>query len=370
MKKRYLIPLLIILALPVAAWLALKLPVFGAIPSKTDHATFASSPAFNSSSNSFENRRPELFTQMRENSSIPGMLREWFKERVDSKPNKPLPEVKPDFQTFLASSNNTKLIWLGHSSFLLNINSTVVLVDPIFSNAAAPVSFLAPRFQAPVITLNELPPIDIILISHDHYDHLDKKTAQHFVNTPTQFITPLGVGLHLKRWGISDSQLTELDWWQSHTVNEIQFVAAPAQHFSGRDGLNNNKTLWASWVVKASNASIYYSGDSGYDTHFKTIGEQYGPFDLALMENGQYNEGWPAVHMFPEEALQASKDVQAKALMPVHWGMFELSFHSWYEPAVRIAALAKESNFPLLTPTIGDIIEINGQFESNPWWEQ
>jgi len=369
-KKRYWMPLVAIVAIPVAAYMALKLPVFGGHPTAEDRLRFASSVAFNESEGVFENRRPELINQMRENSLSFELLQEWFTERQAAKPEEELPQQAPDLPTFLEAADHTKLIWFGHSTFLLNIAGTIVLVDPVFSDTVAPVSFTAKRFQPPVLALNELPKIDVVLISHDHYDHLDQKSIEHFRDAQTLFIAPLGVGTHLTRWGIKADHIIEKDWWETQELNGIEFTAAPSQHFSGRDGINNDETLWASWVIVSAQSRLYYSGDSGYDNHFKEIGEKYGPFDLSIMENGQYDKAWSSVHMFPAETLQAHLDVKAQFLMPVHWGMFELAFHTWYEPVEALSQVAKNENVTLITPVFGQIIVLDSLLKTDHWWKE
>jgi len=365
LKKRYWVPVVVLLTIPVG----LKLPVFGGHPSAEDRERFASSIAFNQSKGIFENRRPELLEQMRSDSLSFELLKEWFSMRDAAEPADKLPEQMPDLAEFVEPAEKTKLIWLGHSTFLLNIDGVIVLVDPVFSDYASPLSFAAQRFQASVLSLDDLPQIDVILISHDHYDHLDQDSIEYFTQSKTQFVAPLGVGTHLKRWGIRAERIVEKDWWESHRVNTVEFTAAPAQHFSGRDGINNDETLWASWVITSSQSRLFYSGDSGYDIHFKEIGERYGPFDLSIMENGQYAEAWASVHMFPKETLQAHVDVRAEYLMPVHWGMYELAFHTWYEPVDTLARLAQEKGIELVTPIFGQLVVLDNSVETERWWE-
>ena len=369
MKKVLIAVVLIVLLIPAAVLIGIRLPVFGAHPDELDRASYQRSSAFNVDKGIFQNRRAELFQQMREGSSTIGMLKEWFTERADGTPASALPEVKPDMQEFVNYDGSAKIIWLGHSSFLLNLAGSIILIDPVFSAYAAPVSFTAQRFQPPVIALSELPPIDIVLISHDHYDHLDMATIEFFQNYDTEFVVPLGVGLHLKRWGIEELRITERDWWESTSSHDIEFTAAPAQHFSGRDGINNNETLWASWSIVSNDARLFFSGDSGYDTHFEEIGRRLGPFDIAFMENGQYNEAWKAVHMMPGETLLAFNEVNASRLMPIHWGMFELAFHTWYDPVVQLQKLADDASVDLLTPRIGEVFHLDGEVAESRWWE-
>ena len=296
------------------------------------------------------------------------IMRKIFFDRSERIPKARLPEVTPDLNAFLEPSENMKFIWFGHSTLLLNVDSRIILIDPVFYNAS-PVSFLIQRFQPPVIKLQELPQIHTIVISHDHYDHLDEKTIQFFREKSTRFLVPKGVGSHLREWGIAESRITELGWNESAVDHEVIFRAVPAQHFSGRGLFDKNETLWASWIIEGKSEKIYYSGDSGYGTHFKEIGTNYGPFDYAFIENGQYNVLWPDVHMQPEESLQALIDLDAEVFVPVHWGMFDLSLHHWSEPIVRTYTIAKNWGIPILTPRIGEIVDGGNQPDS-PWWEE
>lgn len=341
----------------------------GGRPNKEDRIRFQNSLQYNPEQEVFHNRRPQLFSEMREKSMGWDILIEWFQKDENRTPQHKLPEIQPNLESFLKESNDLKVIWFGHSSFLLNLSGKIVLVDPVFSNAASPLSFMVKRFQAPVLQLHQLPEIDYILISHDHYDHLDMESIKYFIKKKTLFITPLGVGAHLKRWGLNSKRIIEKDWWESAKFPEIEFIATPSQHFSGRDGIHNNETLWASWVMKTNHQNIYFSGDSGYDTHFKDIGDKLGPFDLAFLESGQYDKRWKEVHLHPNQAPQVLKELKATKLFPIHWGMFELAFHPWNEPALLLGQLAQEHQFELITPKLGQVIHLNKETTFDHWWE-
>lgn len=344
---------------------------FGTLPGKEDEAKFQTSLQYDKNENTFVNRRSTILKDMKKEAMSLSTFIEWFKKGQDRVPSQPLPQVKPDMQEFLKPSDEMKVVWFGHSTFLLNLSGKIILVDPVFSGSAAPFKFMVKRFQKPALELDELPPVDFIVISHDHYDHLDMDTMKFFKEKKdTKLVTPLGVGSHLVGWGIEKGRITELDWWQKHQVSGVEFIATPAQHFSGRDGIHENSTLWASWVIRNDKHNIYFSGDSGYDEHFKKIGEEYGPFDVAFIENGQYNIKWKEVHMLPEESVQAYFDLKAKRYFPVHWGMFELAFHSWYEPIVKLSQAAKEKGINLISPKLGETIVVNDKYVSYPWWEE
>ena len=335
-----------------------------------------SSPNYDMASKKFVNRRPNIMENMGDDSSFwddpMGRLRNnFFFNSNETSPSQLIPEDRSGVPADFADSSDTvKFIWLGHSTFLLSINNKIVLVDPVFSNAASPFSFLVKRFQPPVINLNELPDLDYILISHDHYDHLDMETIIKLKDDDVTFVTPLGVSSHLRRWGVDSDKVVELDWWDEIDFDGVTFICTPAQHFSGRMALfSTMKTLWASWIVKGGGKSVYYSGDSGYDVHYKDIGDRYGAFDIVFMDSGQYNERWAAVHNMPDQVIQGFLDLQGKHLVPVHWGMFTLSVHNWYDPPTEITKLAKPYNISVMTPLMGQTVRLDNPGIFERWWE-
>lgn len=287
----------------------------------------------------------------------------------NKKPSYALPEVKPDLTAFLQETSDMQFIWLGHSTFMLNFAGKILLFDPVFSKAASPFAFVTKRFQKPVLSLEELPKVDYIVLSHDHYDHLDMHTIKFFKHTQTKFLTPLGVGAHLQHWGIAQNRITELDWWQSINYDGLEFILTPAQHFSGRKLLDYNHTLWGSWIVRNVEHSIFFSGDSGYAKHFQVIGDKYGPFDLVFIENGQYDQSWRDVHMLPVDVIQAVADLKAKRFVPIHWGMFCLAPHQWFDPIESIYNLAAERKISLYTPKLGQMIILD-KTQTQPWWRE
>lgn len=219
------------------------------------------------------------------------------------------------------------------------------------------------------LDIEKLPPIDAVVISHDHYDHLDYETIKKLKSKVDHYFVPLAVGVHLKAWDIPEDKITELDWWQEKTYKDITFICTPSQHFSGRKADNRQSTLWSSWILKTPTDNIYFSGDSGYGTHFTEIGEKYGPFDFAMLECGQYNKQWQDIHMLPEQTAQAGVDLKAKTIMPIHWAGFKLAMHSWTDPIERVSKKAKELNIPLIAPKIGEpFILSNLQSKNSKWW--
>lgn len=311
----------------------------------------------------FVNKEANLIKEMRANMSTPKLLKRYWNNTNETRPKEKIPQTKPNLKEFL-SSNPYGIIWLGHSTLLIRLNNKTILIDPVFSQTASPLPFMVKRFQEAPLTLSELPPIDFVVISHDHYDHLDWKTISFFKNLPSHmqphFIVPLGVDRHLTYWGIEKSRISAQDWWQGINIEGIEFIATPAQHFSGRS-FTQNDTLWASWVFKTLEHSFYFSGDSGYADHFKEIGQKYGPFDLAFLEAGQYDEMWREVHMHPEETTQAALDLKAKKFIPIHWGMFELALHRWDEPIERLKVLSQGIEAKLISPELGQVISTSSE---------
>jgi len=339
-------------------------------PSDQELTDFASSPNFNHEKQVFENRIPDVLDKMNERIDWRLTLEYFTNDSSRRTPSKPLPEANPpDLQAFLEPTDSLRFIWLGHSTLLVNAQNKLILFDPIFSNSAAPVNFLVQRFQPAVLSLEELPQIDYIVISHDHYDHLDMRSIQFFRDKETTFLVPLGIRYHLEYWGLTSKNIVELDWWAEHSFEGIRFVCTPAQHFSGRTGTSQT-TLWASWVVESPNSKIYFSGDSGYDKHYQTVGDQLGPFDAAFIDSGQYNERWREVHNMPEEAVQAAIDLKAKQMIPIHWAMFELSLHDWDEPIKRSQQAAQELGMDLMTPKLGQVVDLAVKNKFSRWWEQ
>lgn len=290
-----------------------------------------------------------------------------FNKPDNTEPHDSLPSVKTDLKSL--SDTTFSLVWFGHSSYLIKTNGKTFLVDPVFSGNASPVSFFGKSYPGTeMYTAPDFPQLDGIIISHDHYDHLDYTTITKLIPKTKHFYTPLGVGQHLSFWGVDETKITELDWWESVKLNGgFELIATPARHFSGR-GFSRFKTLWASFVLKTPDRSIYMGGDSGYDDHFKAIGEKYGPFDIALLECGQYNKQWPLIHMMPEETVQASIDLKAKVLLPVHWGKFTLAIHPWNEPITRALKAADSLGVKIITPHIGEAVELSNMNSAKPWW--
>jgi L-ascorbate metabolism protein UlaG (beta-lactamase superfamily) len=296
------------------------------------------------------------------------MITEFLKRNKSTAPAAKLPFVKTDLNRI--KSDEPIIVWFGHSSYFIRIEGKNFLIDPVFSGNAAPFSFMVKAFPGSnEYKAEDMPLIDYLILTHDHYDHLDYKTIIKLKNKVGAIYCSLGVSAHLKYWGYDLNKISELDWWQSAQLdNNLKLTAAPARHFSGR-GIKRAQSLWSSFVLKSPNHNLYLGGDSGYESHFKEIGERFGSFDIAILEAGQYNTMWPYIHMMPEEAVQAAVDLKAKSLLPVHWGKFVLSMHAWNEPIQRILAKAKELNMPVYTPKIGEPLPITSFKSSKSWWE-
>lgn len=301
------------------------------------------------------------------------ILWEWlFGGSKHAEPKEPVPVVARGTEDFVhAPPSGLRITWLGHSTFLVEIGAHRVLVDPVWGERASPLSWAGPkRFYAPPLPLEDLPPIHAVVISHDHYDHLDHPTIAALASKPIRFFVPLGVGSHLEYWGVPKARITELDWWEEAALGDLTLAATPARHFSGRSILMSDadQTLWAGWVLKTKEHRVYYSGDTAMFPGFSEIGSRYGPFDAALIETGAYDPLWVDVHLGPEQALVAAEMVGAKLYIPVHWGCFNLAPHSWVEPIERLLVAAERLQVPIAIPRPGQSVEPTAPPALVRWW--
>ena len=288
-----------------------------------------------------------------------------------SRPADAIPVVRRSRADFVSSApaRGLRITWLGHSTLIVEIDGARVLVDPVWGDYAAPFSWMGTqRFYPPPLPFDELPDFDAIVISHDHYDHLDYPTVLRLATVDRPFVVPLGVGAHLERWGIAPERIVELDWWGEHRVAALKLVATPARHFSGRSLTDRDATLWAGWALIGAHHRVFYSGDTAMFPGFTDIGERLGPFDATLIESGAYSSLWPDVHLGPEQAVQAHKMVRGRVMIPVHWGLFDLAMHGWTEPMERVLSAARHENVIVATPRPGETIEPSGVTESSRWW--
>lgn len=360
----------IIILLSITALIAVGIifmrstPVFGGVFSKEKKRELGKSK--NYVDGKFENQIPTSM-DMGFKESI-STLAHFIKGNPNGKPSSPI-EVEAFKKSTVAGQ--TRITWFGHSAFLIEIDGKVLLVDPMFGEVPSPFPmFGGKRYSSRLpLEIEELPEIDIVLLSHNHYDHLDYGTILKIKHKVGQFIMPLGVGSNLEKWGVEKERIHEYDWWDELHFEGLNFACTPARHFSGRSLLDRNATLWCSWVIKGSDSSIFFSGDSGYAPHFKEIGEKYGPFDVTLMECGQYDKRWAAIHMVPEETVQAHVDVKGKVMIPIHWGAFTLALHDWTDPVERAIIAAKERGIEISTPKIGEPVVLDSTaFPSATWW--
>lgn len=362
-----ILSLITLLIITVVLFINLS-PQFGGLASKQQQELFSKSKHYKDGK-FLNNGGVKIEMSLKDSFKAMWIL---FKSNSKAEPNKNIAVQKVDSISIANYNSKTRFIWFGHSTFLLQTKGKNLLIDPMFGDVPAPNPLLGnKRFSNELpIEIEKLPSIDAVLITHDHYDHLDYESIQKLKDKVKLFFTPLGIGIHLLKWGVEKERIIELDWWQEIKFDDLTIRCTPAQHFSGRGISDREKTLWCSWIIESDDENLFFSGDSGYASHFKEIGEQYGPFDFAFMECGQYNNLWPLVHMLPEETAQAGLDIKAKKMMPIHWGAFKLASHSWTEPVERISKKAKELNVDLVIPKIGEIIEIglNDSEEIYPWW--
>ena len=354
----------IIGALALSVFLFIKMsPQFGATKNEIKTEQVLASENF--TNGVFENK--EATTVMLEFKF--SSLKEYFKKEGKA-PTGEIPVHKLQKSHFESKDTATKFTWFGHSAVLLETEGKKIFIDPMLGDVPAPVSFLGPKRYNPELPMSadSLPELDIVLISHDHYDHLDYESIKKLKDKTKLFITPLGVGAHLRSWGVQSEKIIELDWWESTIVDSMNIAVTPSRHFSGRGISDRNTTQWCSFVIQTNNKNIYFSGDGGYGTHFKEIGDKYGPFDICFLECGQYNKQWAQIHMMPEEVIDANTDLRGKHIVPIHWGAFTLALHAWTEPVDRLLQSAEGKNVSIVTPEIGKTTSIKDEISTKYWW--
>jgi len=321
----------------------------------------SSSPQY--SNGQFQNPVPT--TVMGEQGGIFKSIKRFLTENNNERePDERLP-IKPMTKELFMQKpeNGLRIFWLGHSSVLIEIDGYRLLTDPIFSDRSSPVQWIGPkRFHPCPIAIEDLPDIDAVIISHDHYDHLDQRSIELLAKLKVKFFVPLGVGAHLEDWDVPAEQITEFDWWQEIRLGNLGLTATPSRHFSGRGILNRDETLWSTWAIAGPHHRVFFGGDTGMFPGFTEIGEKLGPFDITLMPIGAYDLDWPYIHLFPEEAVQAHLDLKGKLLLPIHWGTFNLAFHSWREPIERLQSSAVSRHILISLPLPGEPVEIDYKY--------
>ncbi|SFQ45819.1 MBL fold metallo-hydrolase [Parafilimonas terrae] len=343
-----------------------RLPRFGKRPYGKRLERIKASPNYKNGSFQNESYTPGIT----ENTSMFKVLKEFFFDKKERrKPKALIPSVKTNLHNI--DINKNVLVWFGHSSYYMQLDGKRILVDPVFCGHASPFSFSVKAFAgAEVCAAVDLPEIDLLFITHDHWDHLDYATVKRIQPKVKQVITGLGTGSHLERWGYDDNIITEMDWNEDVSPLPGFIISSiPARHFSGR-GFIRNKTLWLSFVLQSPTKKIFIGGDSGYDKHFAETGRKFGPLDLAIIENGQYNESWKYIHMLPEEVVKAAKELNAKRIIPVHSGKFALALHAWDEPLNLITENEEAYHLNIITPMIGEVVDLDNESQDfSKWWE-
>ncbi|MDO4907851.1 MAG: MBL fold metallo-hydrolase [Neisseria sp.] len=358
---------LILIALVVAAAVFLFLnfhPVFGGKPDQAGLERIRNSPNFNGTE--FVNIEQTVIATRDDNPSWLDWTIKMLNPPPGKRPAKPLPTVPLN----VSELKHGSIAWLGHATTLMQMGGKRVITDPVFYRAS-PVPFTVEPFaMSHTPQIAELPALDAVLISHDHYDHLDYRAIRELNGKTARFIVPLGVKAHLQKWGVADEKITELDWDETAQLDDIAVTLVPSRHFSGRTMGGRNHTLWGGYVIKGAGLSLYFSGDSGYGTHYKERIARYAPFDLVLMESGAYDEGWSQIHSFPEQSVQAVLDLGANRTMPVHWGKFDLANHTWTDGINRFTKAAEENGITAATPKIGQVFNISDEtLPQEKWWK-
>ncbi len=347
-----------------AAWAARDLPRQMGAKAKGDRlARMQASPQY--AAGKFHNPVPSSSVPA---GSMPGLLAATLRDRDRRHPRLPIPLVTTPPAN---DAGGLHVTWYGHSSALIEIEGRRVLVDPVWSERCSPTRLGGPkRLHEMPVALRDLPPLDAVLISHDHYDHLDMPTIQNLADLQAApFLVPLGVGAHLERWGVPATRIIELDWNERHTAGGLEFVATAARHFSGR-GFTRDETLWTSWVINGPARKVFYSGDTGYFPGFADVGAEHGPFDVTLVQIGAYGDAWPDIHMVPEDGVSAHVDVRGGLMIPVHWCTFNLALHDWAEPADRTWQEAKARGVQLAVPRPGERVDVDNPPAVDGWWQQ
>lgn len=364
-KKKMIIIITAIVVLVIAIIAQHVFSEMGSIPSGSErNSLYGHLPYYNTEANEFLSPDEVTYYPERTTGGSSGFSR--FFSKSPNAPKEKLPTVKLTKADFPAIPSSYALYWLGHSSAIIELDGLRILIDPVLQNAA-PFPGIVGRYVESPIKREELPAVDIVLISHDHYDHLEARTMKYLKDRNTRFITPLGVSSRLQSWGIPQEKITKMAWGDSITVSSIRIDALPAVHYSGRTGKDRNQTLWAAYAIKGNAKNIFWSGDTGYGEHIREIGEKYGPFDLACIEIDGWNDGWPNTHLFPHEAVQVAHEVGAPLMLPTHWGVFDLALHPWNESIQMTIDAANDHQVQVLTPLMGERI-VPGETVTKVWW--
>ena len=357
---------IIILAVLVAVFVGyINLPKFGHLPDKISMQKIVKSP--NYKNGRFQNlHNTPVMTG--EGNFVATMSDFYFGNHPDTKPNKPIPTIKTELKSL--AENQDVLVWFGHSSYYIQLGGKKYLIDPVFSNNASPIPYNVVPFKGTnVYSADDMPEVDYMVITHDHYDHLDYETIKKIAPKIGHFITGLGVGSHLRYWGVENEKISELDWGENLALDGAEIMCLPARHFSGRS-LWRSRSLWASFMLSTPNYKVYIGGDSGYDVYYAQIGEKFGGVDLAILEAGQYDKNWKYIHEQPDEIVQAARDLKAERVLPVHNSKFSICNHAWYDPLDKVAKLSEGEDYHLMTPQIGEVVNLHEKQEFSHWWQK
>lgn len=359
--------LTIVILLVVTYFIVINGAAFGAVPKGKRLSRIRQSKLYRNKQFQNINHTPSLV----EGYKMWKVTYDFFlgKKHPQLKPTKEIPSIHTDLKSL--DKNADVFIWLGHSSYYLQTDGVSFLIDPVLSLYGSPFKYFNKAFKgSEIFKPEDIPNLDYLVITHDHFDHLDYPTVKAVKGRTNMAIIPLGVGAHLERWGYTEQQLIEEEWGtEVELKNKIKLAFTPARHFSGRR-VKQNDTLWTSYVLKTPTKKIFLGGDSGYDSHFKIIGEKYGPFDYAILENGQYGEAWRYIHTLPDDTIQAAIDINTRHIIPVHAAKFALALHPWNEPLQKITSLGIENDLDILTPKIGEVVDLNRKDQTfSAWWE-
>ncbi len=327
-------------------------------------AEFSELSYYSSETDAFISPEPLPFYPEQVTGGDPGFVR--FFKTSPYAPGHSLPKQMLSKSDFSQTPAPFAARWFGHCALMIELDGKRILMDPVFGNAG-PLPMIARRYDVSPLKKEDLPHLDIVIITHDHYDHLEKATIQYLADKDIAFIVPLGVGARLQGWGVDREKITELGWNEQKKIGSVTITACPAIHYSGRSNNDRNRTLWASWVIKGTDKNLFVSGDMGYGSHLKEIGKEYGPFDMAFVEIDGWNKGWPLTHLFPNEVIALCKDVDTRLLFPTHWATFDLALHPWNESIQLVADLAAENDIELVAPIMGEEV-VPGVSETVKWW--
>ncbi|WP_340112601.1 MBL fold metallo-hydrolase [Maribellus mangrovi] len=356
----------IVLIIAVTAFIILNQPKFGQLPKGERLERIKKSPNYRDGEFKNLSKTPTITA---DKSRFKVMMDFMFRKKIRLSPTKELPVINTDLKAL--NPEEDVLVWFGHSSYFIRLKGKTFLIDPVFSPYASPFSFINKAFKGTsAFQAEDFPPIDYLIITHDHWDHLDYKTVMDLKPKTNHIISSLGVGQHFEHWGFDPSKITELDWYEGTELESgWQLTATPARHFSGR-GMKGNQTLWASFVLQTPDYNLFLGGDGGYDTHFAEIGKKFGPFDLAILEQGQYDNNWNLIHMMPEQVFKVAKELQAENILPVHNSKFALANHPWDEPLNKIMTNKADSEIAVLTPQIGEPVLLSDSTQTfKMWWK-